>query len=270
MVVRTALLLLCMLTALPAWAAGYLERLSDIDIRRVHAEEEPNVVFSQLQFDGAVIGSIKQTIENPYSEGNYLLTIDQTFPLFKDMRINNQVRKIIAEEIASFADERIDSYCKGTDSNHDRDWVLHGRYLLFSSGKNCVTVFLTMNKNYCLMNSPDKFIPVVFSTKTGKRLGLKDMFRNPDKARKLMEQYVEGEVRNILAEEKTAFEPNDQKQIKRTMKDFTRFFPTKDGLVLIFYRFEILQGAHSDTFLPIPLEKLMPAGPSKEVWDTVK
>jgi len=241
----------------PVHAAPFISSLSEVnvDMFRIYPDKDEHVASKQLPFDDVVNGTLVQNV-------NDVLLIEQNYPLFGDKNLDNAVTSFLNDAVLSFILERNAEYreLKASNKSFIRPWHRLGKYLLFSAGKDCVTVLFSTYVNTGGMHGGIECSPLTVMRSSGKQLGIRDLFSDVDLALRIMSNYATARLSEQIG---SAFNKNGAEP---RLENFKHLFPVRDGIVVIFPEYQVAPYASGMQVVTIPLTELRKAAPNSAVW----
>ena len=236
---------------------GMITSLSEVkpEIFQAQMDDGSGRPAVQPHYPGVLSGLIEHGLKG-------VLDVRQQHPVFGNAALDKTVLSAIQGSLSAFTAERLEDY---SDEVADKDtpvrlWQHQGKYLLFSSGPDCVTVHLSSYVYRGGVHGGNTHTALVLSRKTGRQLGLGDMFADANMAVSLMSQWATEKLAASLgaAFEKAGAEPRPE--------NFTRIIPVQDGLVMVFEEYQVAPYASGMQVVKMPLNALEKAGPKPGVW----
>lgn len=150
----------------------------------------------------------------------------------------------------------------GDDGNAQKDFELWGSYEVSWPSRNAVSITFEL-WNYT--GSPQGNMDILtlnYSLLSGQRLGLVDIFDDPDLALELMSQFARQELEKRLGG--NAWQMRDG--TAPLVENYSSLGLRPDGLRINFQPFQVAGWNAGAQHVDVPLEWLMPAGPMLELW----
>ena len=223
------------------------------------APDEENSAPEQAVYPGVVNERIQRG-------GDGKPTLSLYYPVLNQAAVDADIRRWAAG-VADAYEEETGKAGEGPDSEKPTSygmWDLTGMFELSRPSEGVASVTFNVYSYTGGAHGNLDITCLNYDLRTGRRLSLADMFKDPEKALRLMSAWSRKELSNSLGED--ADDDMIREGVAPDLRNFANLTLTSQGLRIEFQPYQVAPWSAGPQRVDMPLAELAAAGPEAQIW----